>query len=267
MKLGDRLIQLRKEKHYTRDEFAQLLGISKYTLRNYELGVTEPGHPFLIKIAGLFDTSIDYILGLTEEREKMHSYELKTSEFEHIQKYRSLDDPGRDHVNSVLDWEVERSSQLRQSQELITELKGQNATIIKLPPHSSAYTRLAKYYRSASAGSGVFILGNESTEKISVPATPENEIVDYVIRVSGNSMEPDYHDGDNVMVSQRLEMQHGDVGIFVVNGNAYIKEYGETELISRNPDSPNIKIAEYDNIVCMGKVIGRLEGQYEIINN
>lgn len=51
------------------------------------------------------------------------------------------------------------------------------------------------------------------------------------------------------MISQRLEMQHGDVGIFVVNGKAYIKEYGETELISRNPDSPNIKIAEYDNIV------------------
>lgn len=80
-------------------------------------------------------------------------------------------------------------------------------------------------------------------------------------------MEPDYHDGDNVMVSQRVEMRHGDVGIFVVNGKAYIKEYGETELISRNPDSPNIKIAEYDNIVCMGKVVGRLEGSYEIISD
>ena len=63
MKLGDKLVQLRKEKRYTRDKFAQLLGISKYTLRNYELGITEPGHPLLIKIAGLFDTSTDYILG------------------------------------------------------------------------------------------------------------------------------------------------------------------------------------------------------------
>lgn len=69
------------------------------------------------------------------------------------------------------------------------------------------------------------------------------------------------------MVSRRIEMRHGDVGIFVVNGKAYIKEYGETELISRNPNSPNIKIAEYDNIVCMGKVVGRLEEPYEIISN
>jgi hypothetical protein len=41
-----------------------------------------------------------------------------------------------------------------------------------------------------------------------------------------------------VIVSQRLEMRHRDVGSFVVNGKAYIKEYDETELISRNPDSP-----------------------------
>lgn len=62
-------------------------------------------------------------------------------------------------------------------------------------------------------------------------------------------------------------MQHGDVGIFVVNGKAYIKEYGETELISRNPNSPNIKIAAFDNIVCLGKVVGKLEEPYEIISS
>lgn len=45
------------------------------------------------------------------------------------------------------------------------------------------------------------------------------------------------------------------------------KEYGETELIPRNPISPNVKIAEYDNIVCMGKLVGRLKGPYEIISD
>ena len=103
MKLGDRLVQLRKEKNYTREDFAKLLGISKYTLRNYELGVTEPGHPFLIKIAELFNTSIDYILGLTEEREILHSYELKALEYDHIKKYRSLDDSGKKHIDYEFD--------------------------------------------------------------------------------------------------------------------------------------------------------------------
>ena len=118
MKLGDKLVQLRKEKRNTRDKFAQLLGISKYTLRNYELGITEPGHPFLIKIAGLFDTSTDYILGLTEEREKMHSYELKISEFEQIKKYRALDLHGKDMVDTVLNKEHERCQTVNQNNSL-----------------------------------------------------------------------------------------------------------------------------------------------------
>lgn len=70
-----------------------------------------------------------------------------------------------------------------------------------------------------------------------------------------------------MIVSQPLEMRHRDVGSFVVNGKDYIKEYGETELVSRNPDSPNIRIAEYDNIVYMGKVVGRLEGPYEVVSD
>ena len=71
-------------------------------------------------------------------------------------------------------------------------------------------------------------------------------------------MEPDYYDGDTVLVSQKVEINYGDIGIFIVNGNAYIKEYGKTELISHNPEADNIKISEHDNIVCMGKVIGCL---------
>ncbi len=118
MKLGDKLVQLRKEKRYTRDKFAQLLGISKYTLRNYELGITDQGQPFLINIAGLFDTSTDYILGLTEEREKMHSYELKISEFEQIKKYRALDLHGKDMVDTVLNKEHERCQTVNQNNSL-----------------------------------------------------------------------------------------------------------------------------------------------------
>ena len=71
-------------------------------------------------------------------------------------------------------------------------------------------------------------------------------------------MEPDYMDGDIALVSQNMEMQVGDIGVFVVNGSAYIKELGKNELISRNKDYPNILIREEDNVVCMGKVIGKM---------
>lgn len=265
MTFGNRLSQLREEQGFhTRKSFAEKIGIPETTLRNYETDVREPGHTFLKQMSDFFKVSTDYLLGITEEKERRSTHQLKSSEFEHIEKYRSLDPHGQQTVDIILDRETERVKQL---QETKNPLESPTATIIEMQPQPVANVRLTEYFHSASAGGGVFILGNESTEKISVPATPENEIVDYVIKVAGDSMEPDYHDGDNVMVSQRVEMQHGDVGIFVVNGKAYIKEYGETELTSRNPNSPNIKIAEYDNIVCMGKVVGKLEEPYEIISS
>ena len=47
MTFGERLTQLRKENGYsTRNEFAEKLGIPNTTLRNYEIGVREPGHTF-----------------------------------------------------------------------------------------------------------------------------------------------------------------------------------------------------------------------------
>lgn len=283
MGLGNRLIQLRKEKKYTREQLAEILGISKYTLRNYELEVTDPGHPFLITVARLFDVSIDYLMGVTDERERMETYSLKTSEYTHIEKYRFIAEhspEGSQVVDTVLDREYAIADKLRKQAEHITKLEETDncinyedcedaplSNIIEFQPSTSSAGRLIKYFHSASAGTGVFILGNEVTDQIAVPDRPGLPDADYAIKVSGRSMEPDYSDGDIVLVSQRAELRHGDVGIFIVNNNAYIKEYGEHELISRNPDSDNIMIREYDNIVCMGKVIGKLEEPYEIIEN
>ena len=247
MTFGERLKYLREENGYTtRKKFAEKLGIPDTTLRNYETNVREPGHTFLIQMSDFFNVSTDYLLGLTCEKEKSSPHQLKTSEYEHIKKYRGLDDTGRKHIDIIMDWETFRVQQLQKAE----------TTVIDFQSHTNGH--LVTYYRSASAGTGVFILGNEASEQLSIPDTPENRLVDYAIGVSGDSMEPDYHDGDIVLVSQRVEMYHGDVGIFIINNKAYIKEYGETELISRNPDAPSIQISEYDNIVCMGKVIGKL---------
>lgn len=173
---------------------------------------------------------------------------LTHNEREHIKKYRTLDSRGKDIVETVLNREADRMKELK---------KESTSTVIDIQPRLDNNTLLIEYHRSASAGTGVFILGSEGVDQLPIPDTPENRKVDYAIKVSGNSMEPDYYDGDIVLVSQKVELNHGDVGIFIINNNAYIKEYGETELISRNPEADNITISEYDNIVCMGKVVGK----------
>ena len=179
---------------------------------------------------------------------------LSSAEHEHIKKYRfiSTHSPdGASVVDTVLDREYEIAEQLK-------EATAPPVTMIEFQTRSDGERRLIEYFRSASAGTGIFILGNEVTDQIEIPNTPENRKVDFAIKVSGDSMKPDYADGDVVLVSQKAELHHGDVGIFIINNKAYIKEYGEDELISRNPAAKNIPISEYDNIVCMGKVIGKL---------
>ena len=110
MTFGERLTQLRKEYGYsTRNEFAEKLGIPSTTLRNYETDVREPGHTFLKQISEFFNVSVDYLLCLTDEREVLNSFRLRTSEQSMIEKYRDLDDHGTEMVDFTLQKEWERS--------------------------------------------------------------------------------------------------------------------------------------------------------------
>lgn len=110
MTFGERLIELRKEKGYTRESFAEFLGISKYTLRNYELSVNEPGSSFLKLISNIFNVSMDYLMGVTDEPEVLKEFRLRPSEQEHIEKYRTLDEHGKEMVDFTLLKEWERVS-------------------------------------------------------------------------------------------------------------------------------------------------------------
>ena len=248
-------------------EVAEKIGIKGNTLSNYENGVSEPDIDTFCALCDIYNVDPSSILneayGLNVQGDE---FKIKPSEIEHIKKYRALDPHGKSHVDSVLDWETTRVKSLQEKDNRIAELEASPAAIIEMPRHSFRSRHITEYFRDASAGSGIFILGNEVASKIAVSDSDWDDRVDFVIKVNGNSMEPDYMDGDNVMVSQHIEMKYGDVGIFVVNGSVYIKEYGKTELISHNPEFPNILVNEFDNIVCMGKVIGKLDGKYEIIN-
>lgn len=135
MGFGERLIELRKSKSYTRESLAEKLGISKYTLRNYELSVNEPGSSFLKQVSDFFDVSIDYLMGMTDEKEKIRPYNLKASEYAQIEKYRILDDHGKDMVDTVLTKEHERCKAIIEAKE--------KAKIVELaqPVLSAAHTR------------------------------------------------------------------------------------------------------------------------------
>lgn len=120
-------------------------------------------------------------------------------------------------------------------------------------------TRELRYYdNSASAGTGLF-LDEAIAETLIVRNTPEAQQADYAIPVSGDSMEDVYHDGDIVLVKSCPCVRKGEVGIFLLDGSVYIKEYGEKCLISYNEKYPPIDLSKFETAACLGKVLGIAE--------
>ncbi len=76
----------------------------------------------------------------------------------------------------------------------------------------------------ASAGTGVF-LDEGRFEKIRVPAGDVPDNADFGLYVSGDSMEPVYHDKQIVWVEKCSSLRPGETGIFLYDGDGYIKVY------------------------------------------
>ena len=110
------------------------------------------------------------------------------------------------------------------------------------------------YDLPAAAGTGNY-LDSDSYEEIMVDEnTPKD--ADFAIKVSGDSMEPSFFDGQIVFVKKQQTLNVGEIGVFELRGESYIKKLGNGELISLNPQYEPIKIKEHDSFHVFGKVIG-----------
>lgn len=79
MNFSERLKLLREENNLTQNDLAEKLNISRQSVGNYEKGTRFPNDPELIlKIAGLFNVSIDYLLGATTIRHSLKNDTIKT---------------------------------------------------------------------------------------------------------------------------------------------------------------------------------------------
>lgn len=63
-----RLKELREKKRLNQEGLALKLSVSQSTISAYEVGERTPDLKTLVTIAKFFDVSIDYLVGLSEER-------------------------------------------------------------------------------------------------------------------------------------------------------------------------------------------------------
>jgi len=269
----DRIKALKNKKGYTNEELSRLTGIPVGTLNKILSGASaDPKLSNLISLASVFDVSLDYIATGDDTSTIRPTRDEKIM----LAKYRALDAHGRELANLVIDKEYERVASLPSSRLLAAGFSPQQAqngirrynytanalkkrkTQTDVP---SKPLRIPIYDLPVSAGVGAFLDGN-STDFITI-TTEEGTIgADYALRVTGDSMEPRYRDGDIILGHKQSEVYEGELGIFVCGGpdgyHGYFKRFGGDRLVSLNPAYPDIPLDSFESVVCCGKVIGHL---------
>lgn len=235
MGFGQLLKQKMDEKGIRQAELSEATGIPKTTLSGMiTRDISKIEIELFLKICKVLDCDPEEFY---DEYVKIKQKPLPPS---FIEKYNAIDDSGRKMVDTVLELEFDRCTTIaEEDEEQEIEIK-----------HS--------YYK-VSAGTG-FDLGNDDEwETIYIPDTTEAQKADFALTIQGDSMEPVYFNGDIVLVKEQHAIDIGQIGIFIIEGNGYIKKYGGDRLISLNAEYDDIIFAEHDEdrIRCVGKVIGR----------
>lgn len=233
MNMGDKIRTRREELGISQAELAKRIGVTQGSIGNYESGVSKPKMELMPRIFQALQTDANYLFGETAP-----NADITYSESQAIKKYRTLDQYGKETVDAVLDVEYRRCTEIRKQETASIEIR---------------LSRLA-----ASAGTGEH-LDDEEYESILVKRTPESERADFAVMVNGDSMEGTYSDGDILLVESTPRINSGDIGIFTVNSDGYVKEFGGDRLISHNPNYDDILLHDYDVVLCSGRVIGIAE--------
>ncbi len=201
---------------------------------------TSPNSDMIIKLSEYLNVTIDYLLtGKTNE--------LTSEQYELLNNFNALSSENKifasNFIKTVLEMQTSNTININSSNDTQSNMISMQHSIYKV-----------------SAGIGYNLDDGDQWDTIDVPNTSEANKADFALTISGNSMEPIFHNGDIVLVKKQPSVEQGQVGIFIIENSGYIKKYGGDRLISLNEEFDDIMFSDYDpdDIRCVGLVIGRV---------
>ena len=136
----------------------------------------------------------------------------------------------------------------------LLEKSGEYKTADIIPIHILRERKV--FYTTVSAGTGSFLDG-EDYEMYTSPDIPEE--ASFGVYVSGDSMEPRYHNEELIWIEQKEQLEDGEIGIFYLDGNAYVKKFQNngngTYLVSLNKKYNPIPVTENNSFKIFGRVL------------
>lgn len=263
--LVEQIKEGRLRKKLKQSDVAKKLGIKGNTLSNYENGVSEPDIDTFLKLCEIYE--LDYASILEEAynyRSPNIDFSLNEKEQDIILSYRSLSDDGKSFAENTLKNIINYEIQVKTKTVSEKRVKIPTGTLVdfheikdKSESESCKLRPVKTTLQSLSAGTGTF--GDDDTfTEINYPDEKVPDGTDFASKISGDSMEPTYYDGDIVFYKLTECLKEGEIGVFRKNNERFIKEYRKDGLVSHNPAYDVIVPGMDDHIETIGKVLGKL---------
>lgn len=223
MGFSDNLKRARQRVGMTQQQIAEGLGITKSTYCGYETGKRQPDILKLRRLAFLLCTTTDALLSVNCDAPECT---VTAREYEQFILFRQLPPESQRMVRLVFDEEQRRSHASR------TESSVSGASVTLRIAQQGVSDEEDAYL--GPDGFRTACLRPEALETLPADAV-------FALPVSGNSLEPRYHDGDVLVVSPGTP-NPGDTGVFLRGCMGVVRLMGHDELFSLNPVEPPLPL-------------------------
>lgn len=217
--IGEKIKQYRLANGWTQQELGAKIGISKNAIGNYEKGFRSPKKNTMFDLANAFNVSIDDLFPPIQK-----DTPSTTSKIQSI--YDELE-PNRQRKVIIY------AEKLRDEQE-----KQRKAKINEVSEVISLY-QVEVVSETAAACGFNYGFGYDDTDRETIEVDEQPPRHDIATKVSGDSMQPDYQDGDILyLVDKGLTTYNGDLAVIAYGDRSYFKkiytENGRLRLVSLN---------------------------------
>ena len=279
MILGERIKRVRKALDLTQQEFADRIGMKRNSIAQIEAGrntsdqtVVSICREFNVNETWLRTGKGDIFVKIPNTAIKKLSEEFYLDSFDEtlVEEYLRLS-PNQRKAFRTFFYRVLVKSVGSAKPEALLEAETGYLTLEDMEAlieetnksqqesEASNVIYIVSWYPSPmSAGTGT-VAGDDTPEELELTKRPPRG-TSYVAPVSGDSMEPTYHDGDKLFIRSCEGLDVGQIGVFWMDGKQWVKEQGDGVLISHNPAYTPRPITE--DIRCQGLVLGVCDESY-----
>lgn len=275
MKLN--LKERRLELKLTLEEVGNLIGVGKSTVRKWETGdIENMRRDNIVKLAKALKVSPIDIMGIEETMTEDTAVTLYQDIIDNLDELSEHNAP---LLNNFIDEIIKeqngkttvipesfrgqfklsfarQKNVLKYIENQISLQQNGKDKVINLGTYKNEPVSNVKVSGYASAGTGETLLDEVSFDVELKGNVPTHDIA---LQVNGDSMTPIFEDKEIIFIEKVNEINNGQIGVFIIDGEAYVKkvfiEDDRIRLVSLNKKYNDLYFYNNESIELVGKVI------------